>query len=232
VFIKESYLAANSPIHKNDFITWDVPNWTRALNYLERNKNQHFENKIILELGGSNASLSLWAASKGGRVICSDIKNPDKAINKESLTSKYIKYEIIDALNIPYKEHFDFILFKSLLGGIGRSESFEKQILVMNQIKSALKKGGECLFIENIEGSIFHQIVRSRYGAGKNKWYYPNLEEFQILSKIFRTSKYNTYGILGSSGKYLKRFRTKFDKSFDGYFPKSWRYIYTGIYKK
>ena len=50
-------------------------------------------------------------------------------------------------------------IFKSLLGGIGRGGAKEKQLLVMRQIKKSLKKDGECLLIENMAGTILHQIL-------------------------------------------------------------------------
>ena len=58
-----------------------------------------------------------------------------------------IRYEIIDALDIGLSETFDFILFKSMLGGIGRIGSGKLQMDVMRQIHKSLKKGGEVLFI-------------------------------------------------------------------------------------
>ena len=45
-----------------------------------------------------------------------------------------IRYEIIDALDIGLKETYDFILFKSMLGGIGRIGSGKLQMDVMRQI--------------------------------------------------------------------------------------------------
>jgi hypothetical protein len=47
------------------YIRWDISNWSRALEYLDQNKCMPFKGKNILELGGKNASLSLWAAEKG-----------------------------------------------------------------------------------------------------------------------------------------------------------------------
>ena len=95
-----------------------------------------------------------------------------------NLYKEKVIFEIIDAQDILYENHFDFVIFKSLLGGIGRNYLFEKQIAVMEQIKKSLKKNGECLFIENMRGTILHQIFRNRYGAGKNEWHYPSLKEF------------------------------------------------------
>ena len=214
-----------------NFIRWDRSNWGRALKFLESNKTQNFRKKKVLELGGRDASLSLWAASQGGSVICSDIVDFDNNIIKKAFDAK-IDFKIIDALDIPYNNYFDFIIFKSLLGGIGRKGAKEKQLLVMRQIKKSLKKDGECLFIENMAGTILHQIFRNRYGAGKNDWYYPSLKEFNKMSNIFRDVKFNTYGFFGSTREMKKDLRAKFDYNFDQYLPKTWHYVYAGIYRK
>ena len=143
-----------------------------------------------------------------------------------------IDFKIIDALDIPYDDYFDFIIFKSLLGGIGRGGAKEKQLLVMRQIKKSLKKDGECLLIENMAGTILHQIFRNRYGAGKNDWHYPSLKEFYKMSNIFKDVKFNTYGFFGSTRKMKKDLRAKFDYNYDKYIPENWRYVYAGIYRK
>ena len=149
-----------------------------------------------------------------------------------NLYKEKVIFEIIDAQDIPYENHFDFVIFKSLLGGIGRNYLFEKQIVVMEQIKKSLKKNGECLFIENMKGTILHQIYRDRYGAGKNKWNYPTLNNFRDLSKIFRRTQFCSFGLLGSNRVLGKLFRKNFEINFDQIFPSSWHYIYAGIYQK
>ena len=213
------------------YINWDKTNWIRALNFLDDNKMGDFENKNVLELGGGEGSLSLWASHNGAKVICSDIIKPRFQV-LNILRKEKVKFEIIDAQDIPYKNYFDFIIFKSLLGGVGRNNLFEKQILVMEQIKKSLKKGGECLFIENMKGTIFHQIYRNRYGAGKNKWNYPSINNFKDLSKNFGRTRFCTLGLLGSTRESGKFFRKNFDIKFDQIFPCSWHYIYAGIYQK
>lgn len=213
------------------FILWDKSNWERGLNFIEKHKSQEFEGKNVLELGGGEGSLSLWASHNGANVICSDIINPGSiALNK--LYQEKVEFQIIDAQDIPYRDHFDFVIFKSLLGGVSRNNIHKKQTLVMEQIKKSLKRGGECLFIENMEGTIFHQIYRKIYGAGKNRWNYPSLNNFENLSKKFSHTQYRSFGLLGSTHRSGKLFRKVFDKKFDHLFPNSWHYIYAGIYQK
>ena len=213
------------------FILWDKSNWERGLNFIEKHKSQEFEGKNVLELGGGEGSLSLWASYNGANVICSDIIKPGSLALKK-LNQEKVEFQIIEAQDIPYRDHFDFVIFKSLLGGVGRNNIFRKQTLVMEQIKKSLKRGGECLFIENMEGTIFHQIYRGRYGAGKNKWNYPSLDNFKNLSKNFSHTQYRSFGLLGSTHRSGKPFRKAFDIKFDHLFPSSWHYIYAGIYQK
>ena len=223
---------------KNNFyskyIGWDISNWSRALEYLDQNKCMPFKGKNILELGGKNASLSLWAAEKGGIVTCSDIVGLENHYSQKinHIKKGSIRYEIIDALDIGLRETYDFILFKSMLGGIGRIGSGKLQMDVMREIHTSLKKGGEVLFIENMRGAFIHQMYRKRYGATRNDWCYPSFFDFIEMSKIFSKVKHDTFGVLGSSGKLLIKVRTAFDLKFEKTFPKSWRYIYAGIYQK
>ena len=216
------------------YIRWDISNWSRALEHLDQNKCMPFNGKNILELGGKNASLSLWAAEREGLVTCSDIVGFENQFSQKvnHIKKGGIQYEIIDALDIGLSETYDFILFKSMLGGIGRIGSGKLQMDVMRQIHKSLKKGGEVLFIENMRGTFIHQMYMKRYGATKNDWCYPSYSDFIKMSNIFSKVKYETFGVLGSSGNLLKKVRTAFDLKFEKTFPKSWRYIYAGIYQK
>ena len=119
-----------------------------------------------------------------------------------------------------------------MLGGIGRIGSWKLQMDVMRQVHKSLRKGGEVLFIENMRGAFIHQMYRKRYGATRNGWCYPSLSDFIKMSNIFSKVKYETFGVLGSSGNLLIKVKTAFDLKFEKIFPKSWRYIYAGIFQK
>ena len=131
----------------NDIIGWDVTNWGESIKFFE----QHIDFSSInnaLELGiGSYGGYSLYFASKGIKTICS---NPTgdfreaKAIHSNYSFSKNIQYEKIDALNIPYENHFDCIGFKSVMGvlGYGEKDRYDHNDRQINMIKQAkaLKK--------------------------------------------------------------------------------------------
>ena len=143
-----------------------------------------------------------------------------------------IEFQELNALGLPYTNEFDFVLFKSVLGGIVRSNDLLKLKRIMSEIHKVLKPGGECLFIENMDGFFLHSYMRRRYGAAKNFWYYPSLKDFFILSKPFKSMKYQTFGFLGGGDFLLKNFRSKLDYYFEKIIPPTWHYIYAGIYKK
>jgi len=220
-------------LNKN-FISWDSSNWERCLHYIDIYKNRSFEKKNVLEIGGANGSLSFWAANQNANVVCSDILPIDRyAFNKfGKLKNGSIRYEIIDALKIPYKDYFDFVIFKSVLGGIGRNNNLEAIFSVMTQIRKSLKHDGQCLFIENMKGTPIHHLIRNKYGAGKNGWYYPTINDFINLSKEFSSIQYKTFGLLGSTGKHHLPIRTRIDRKIDQLVPNHWNYIFAGIFSK
>ena len=216
------------------FIDWDMPNWNRALQFLDDHKHTEFHGKKVLEIGAGSGGLSFWAALNGAEVICSDINEPSEVvINKvKKYKIKNIKFEKFDALEIPYREEFDFVVFKSILGGISRSNNLSDLVKIMYGIHNVLKPAGQCLFIENMDGTYLHQYLRKRYGAGKNMWYYLSLEDFSVLSKPFKIIKYHTFGFLGGGDFLFKNYRSKLDYYFEKIIPQTWNYIYAGIYQK
>ena len=220
--------------HYNNFINWDVPNWERALIFLDSKKSVSFKDKKVLEIGARDGDLSLWAAIKGAHVICSDINGPSQvafeAANHYKL--KKIEFKALDALNLPFSNKFDYVLFKSVLGGIGKADSIENQTIAMKQIYQVLKPGGECLFIENMRGTWLHNILRKKFGSGITNWYYPSLMEFYGLSKNFNKVSYRTFGYIGLGDFPLKNFRSKLDSYLEKIIDPSCHYIYAGVYQK
>ena len=227
----KDYWSRNKYIETLD---WDIPNWSRALTFLDKHKQNKFDGKKVLEIGANNGGLSIWAALNGAQVICSDIDGPSelakKRFNQLKLTN--VEFEHLDVLNLVFKNEFDFILFKSVIGGIGRKNCIEKQLLAMKKINQALIPNGECLFIENMRGAWFHHYLRHRYGAGKIDWHYPTLKEFGEFSKLFNKVSYRTFGYIGGSDFPLKNIRSKLDIYLEKIIHPSSHYIYAGVYQK
>ncbi len=185
-------------------IGWDVKNWSQILPYWENLCSLEFENSECLEIGaGYNGGMSLWLAMMGARVICSDLRGVRK--EARDLHGQYpfqgtISYEAIDAQAIPYDQAFDVIVFKSVLGGIGRMGELRVQQSVVEQMYGALKPGGTLLFAENLTATWLHMLYRKYFGAGRWSWGYTTLEEFLSLFESFTDMQYRTTGCIGAMG--------------------------------
>lgn len=151
----------NSTTH-NDIIGWDVVNWSKALSFWERQTDLHKRPLKCLELRSHKGGLSLWQAQKGHSVICSDLESPEKSakIIHDKYPNLEISYASINALEIPYENEFDIIIFKSILGGVPRDNNDENKKIALQQIYKALKPEGKLLFAENLQATKTHQFMR------------------------------------------------------------------------
>jgi SAM-dependent methyltransferase len=221
----------------NEIIQWDVKSWSKALNFWEQNVDwEHVENG--LELGGREGGLSLWLALKGKNTLCSDLigvkETAEKLHIKQEVTA-FVSYEDIDASAIPYENHFDIIVFKSIIGGIGRNDNFEIQKKVFQQIYKALKPGGKLLFAENLVGSPIHQKLRKRYVNWGSTWRYVSINELKECLSHFSSYELKTTGFLATLGR--SEGQRKFLATADNLFwnhvsPAHWKYIAYGVAQK
>ncbi len=219
----------------NKIIEWDIENWSLALKYWENNLNLENRNFQCLELGGRNGGLSLWLALKGNEVTCTDLESPEKAvveINKNHNTG--IRYQAIDATNIPYENYFDIVIFKSILGGIARNNANVLKEKTINEIYKALKKDGVLLFAENTESSFVHKFLRKNFIKWGSEWNYLKVDEIKTLFSSFKSVQYITIGFLAAFGRNeaQRKFLGKLDRVFEKLVPKRKRYILIGIAKK
>lgn len=220
-----------------DIMQWDVKSWSKALSYWESNivwdKVQNG-----LELGGREGGLSLWLALKGKTVVCSDLKNVKETAQQLHLQyniSSHITYQDIDATDIPYENYFDIIVFKSIIGGIGRNDNYGIQQKVFNEIYKALKPGGKLLFAENLKASSFHQRVRKRFVNWGSSWRYVSINEMREFLKDFSNCEIKTTGILGTFGRNERQriLLSSMDKLIlNKICPENWKYICYGIAEK
>lgn len=220
---------------KKDVIGWDTENWSRALPFWESfGPLDHTENQC-LELGAYGGGLSLWLALNKNKVTCSNLDKPGE--NTQMIHRKYncesnISYEAIDATDIPYSDHFDFIVFKSILGGIEGEAHKETKVKVVNEIHKSLKPGGKLLFAENLDASVFHKILRSRFGT-KN-WSYLKLSDVKTIFSSFNKVTYITVGFFGCLGRNERQriLLGKLDRLIDPLIPPASRYIIIGVATK
>ena len=145
------------------------PQWLRNIKIRKRNIfKRYFFNmnyKIISEGGWHFSNIkSPEKIIEKTNAFCHGELNQEK-FKKENLIKnkieqlkdiydREIKYEKIDALDIPYENKFDCISFKSVMGILGNREERFKNIdaqkkMIIN-ISKALKKGGYLIFEENL----------------------------------------------------------------------------------
>ena len=213
-------------------IEWDIANWSRCLVFW-RSFLTDCKNKVALEIGSGRGGISLWLALNGMRVICSDIIDPRNTAL--SLHNKYnaekINYETIDATNIPYRDYFDVIVFKSVLGGIGRDGNIAAQSKAIKEMHKSLKKGGMLLFCENLQGSALHRFFRTRYQPWGDSWRYITISEMKKYLADFSEVKVKTVGFLGCFGRNeaQRRMLARIDNMITLLVPENWRYVIIGI---
>lgn len=218
----------------NAVIQWDVKSWSRCLYFWELHL-EHKPDLLALESGGRQGDLSLWLALKGVRVVCSDLQNSAEiaeVLHKKYLVSELISYQDIDATNIPYENHFDVFVFKSVLGGVGSHDNFDNQEKAVAQMFKALKPGGKLLFAENMVASPLHRFFRKRFVNWGGRWRYVTQAEMQVFLKDFSSVEFHTTGFLASFGR--TETQRKFAAFCDTYFfnfviPRSSRYIGYGV---
>lgn len=215
-----------------DVIEWDVANWSRALAFWAK-RVKPASGMSCLELGARRGGLSLWLAKMGHRVVCSDITSPETkaSLLHESYGVKgQITYEAIDATNMPYTNHFDVIVFKSLLGAVSRHDEGMKAI-ALEQIHKSLKPGGQLLFAENLHASSLHTLLRRKFVRWGQSWRYLRYDEVRPLFKSFSHVEFRTVGFLGAFGRreWQRQLLGFVDRVLDGATPRGWRYIVIGV---
>jgi SAM-dependent methyltransferase len=221
----------------NDILQWDVQSWSPALNYWEEHISWNPET-LALELGGRQGGLSLWLALKGIRVICSDLSGA--RLTAEPLHQRYgvtslITYEDIDATSIPYENHFDLIVFKSIIGGIGRNNQPDMQRKVFNEILKALKPGGKLLFAENLSASPIHRFLRRKFIKWGGYWRYVTLQELKEFMQDFNSLSIESTGVIAAFGRSESQrgLLSHIDAAvLNQLSPRNWRYIGYGIAEK
>ncbi len=220
-----------------DIFEWDVTNWSKSLAVWE--KYLSFPGQHCLELGARSGGLSLLLSLNGHNVICSDIENPIHTASK--IHSKYIntlhgdiKYQAIDATNIPYDEEFDIVIFKSILGGIGSYGKNDLQLLALENIHKSLKPGGVLLFAENLSGSKIHAIFRKKFIKWGKRWNYLNYQDIDYMFDNYSELEYSAFGVLGTFGRNegQRNILGIMDHYLDYAFPPNSKYIVFGAARK
>jgi SAM-dependent methyltransferase len=224
-----------------DSFGWDTATWSRCLKcWLEHSAIEPPGNALEVAATGNNGGLSLWLAHRGFDVVWSGLEDPEvraRQLHQEYGLADRISYETIDVLDIPYSDHFDLIVFKSLLGvfGMHPSDALAAQQRALAQIRQALKPGGELWWVENAAGSKLHAILRRRFGWSKHGWRYLRASRVPQLFCDFDQTDYATFGVLSVLGRteWQRRCLAALDRSLlDRITPAAWRYVVAGVARK
>ena len=213
-------------------------NWSLALNVWKDGITQKLDNCFALELGARNGGLSIWLAHQGCRVICSDLEGPTdyaRKLHDEYKIRSRVEYKNIDATNIGEEQKYDIIIFKSVLGGVGRNNRKDLLVKCIDEIYKALKPGGELLFAENLVASPVHSFFRKKYVRWGDEWRYVTPAEIFEFTSEFTSISYKTVGFLGAFGRneWQRNILGFFDRLlFNFVIPDSWKYIIIGVARK
>ena len=226
----------------DDIIAWDIVNWSKSFDFWKKHLDVKDKGYQCLELGARQGGLSLWLALNNNQVICSDVSYTDQqheldktiALHKKHGCEQNITYEAIDASNIPYENHFDLVVFKSVLGGVSIDSGKRLEQQTIDSIYKSLKPGGRVVFIENLEGSFLHMYARKKFVGWGSKWYYMKLNDIVKLFNSYKSLEYKTVGFFGAFGKTEKQRQIlgKLDTLIEKLIPKHNRYVMIGIAKK
>jgi SAM-dependent methyltransferase len=198
-----SHRVGYSPAEKSAFLEWDISTWSRAISLWERCLPRG-DNLRGLELGGRRGGLSLYLASHGVQTLCTDIVNPEgiaRPIHMQATCADAIQYAAVDALDIPFENHFDVVIFKSIIGGVGAVAGSAGQRRVFQQAHKALKPGGVLLFAENLKASSIHRFLRKRFVPWGQRWVYPTLADLRTWVQVFDDMELRTTGFLSAFGR-------------------------------
>ncbi len=184
-----------------DIFQWEVRSWSRALPLWEEHLPLHRPLKA-LGIGEREGGLSLWLASLGVDVICSDLRPFPSAT--QDLHVRYalqdrITYAHADATSLPFADSaFDVVFFKSVVGALSTKE---RQALAIQEMHRVLRPRGVLLFAENLHGTKLHGWLRKRFVAWDTYWRYLDPVTDRDLFKPFAKLDDRTTGLLANLGR-------------------------------
>ena len=183
-------------------IGWDVRNWARALTLWQREIDLRRPRRA-LALGEHEGGLSLWLASRGIDVVCTDVDDSfetgARALHRRFGVADHVTYDVQDATAISQPDgSFDLVVVKSVLGAL-RTKVRQRQAI--DEICRVLAPGGLFLFAENLVGSTAHAALRSRFVPWQGGWRYLHVDQDRDLLSGFEDVRLETWGVLGLLGR-------------------------------
>lgn len=221
-----------------DIIGWDVRTWGPAVEVWGRALAAMPEGPLdVLEVGAGPGGPSLWLAMQGHRVVTSNISATEqqaRPLHERYGVADRIEYRDMDlTATLPYRDHFDVVVFKSVLGGLGGVDP-ELPAVALDEIRAALRPGGLLLWAENLRGNWLHRAARSlAYRIRRVPiWQYLTLRRLRsLLAARFADTELHVGGVLavlGTSEPARDRLARADQACFDRIVPASWHYMAYG----
>lgn len=186
-----------------DVLNWDVRTWSVALDAWQPVVAQAPPVLRCLEVGAGPGGPTLWLASQGHDVVCTNLAGTREQafpLHDRFGIADRVEYRDIDLREgLPYRDEFDVVVFKSVLGGLGDDPAFARSVI--GEIHAALKPGGVLLFAENLRGTVVHRAARAlAYRVRGTSWRYPTLDELRGLLDRFDDLDLRTNGVAAVLG--------------------------------
>jgi len=218
----------------DDVFQWDVLNWSKALP-LWRQYLPLGPDLVALTVGEREGGLSLWLATHGVRVTCTDVVEfppATRALHERHHVPELITYEQADATALRYPDDaFDIVMFKSVLGDLTTKP---RQQRAVDEFRRVLRPRGLLMFAENLTATRLHHILRKRFVRWNANWRYLDLIKDQDLFESFASFDWRAHGFLGLLGRTerQRRFLGRIDGVLSKVVPPSSRYILVGVCRK
>jgi len=225
-----------------DVIGWDVRTWGRAVEAWERALARAPEGPLdVLEVGAGPGGPSLWLALKGHRVVTSNVSGTREQaapLHERYGVADRIEYRDLDLTReLPYRDAFDVVVFKSVLGGLGGADPALPGV-ALDEIRAALRPGGILLWAENLRGNWLHRAARTlAYRIRRVPiWQYLALRRLrELLGSRFAEVELHVGGVLavlGTSEAARDRLARADQALFDRIVPASWHYMAYGCARR
>ncbi|MGV3638122.1 MAG: class I SAM-dependent methyltransferase [Flavobacteriales bacterium] len=184
-----------------DIFQWEVRSWSRAMALWQRHLPPH-RPAAALGIGERGGGLSLWLASEGLEVTCTDLREfpaDTRALHMKHGVSDRIHYQQADATALPFAAGmFDVVIFKSVIGALGTKDLQRQAIREMHRV---LKPGGVLLFAENLRASPLHAFLRRRFVRWSSYWRYLDPVADRDLFAPFERLEEGTTGFIANLGR-------------------------------
>lgn len=221
----------SAEISRADILGWDVRTWSPAVDRWSAAIAGRPAPLRCLEVGAGPGGPSAWLALQGHDVVCSNLTDAEasaRPLHERLGVAARVEYREIDlSRTIPYRDEFDVVVFKSVLGGLGDLATARR---AMDEIRAALRPGGVLLWAENIRGSWLHRAARALRGR-TGAWRYPTLGELRELLDGFSAVDVHVGGVLAVLGptERLRAGLAAVDRAaVDRVTPAGWHYMAYG----